>query len=582
MTATRVVRSGRGRGRMHVGIATPTQRERIYRLRHDIYARELGQHAERADGALRDELDERNVYIVATAGGHIAGFISITPPGAHYSIDKYFAPDALPVTRDEGLFEIRLLSVVAEQRGGALAALLMYAALRWVEAHGGKHIVALGRDDVLDLYLGVGLREVGPTALSGAVLYHLLEAPPNAVRTAIVPHQRIVDRLAQDVRWQLPVPFAGTPACYHGGAFFEAIGEEFDSLARSKTVISADVLDAWFPPSPSVMQAIEAHLPWLIRTSPPTSCAGLVRTIARVQGVDTESILPGGGSSDLIFLALTRWLDRDSRVLILDPMYGEYSHVLEQVIGCRVDRLLLSRDEGYTLNVARLVERLRSARYDLVILVNPNSPTGRHVPRAVLEHAIADVSRSTRVWVDETYVEYAGPDESLERFASTHEGVVVCKSMSKVYGLSGLRVGYLCASPSAINALRAYSPPWAVGLVGQVAAVHALTDQSYYREQWAVTRGLRDALAAGLRRCGMDVVPGIANFLLCHLPVDGPDAATVAARAREHGLFVRDVGPMGSALGSHAIRVAVKDAGTNGRMLGILDRVLRGGETLSS
>ena len=255
-------------------------------------------------------------------------------------------------------------------------------------------------------------------------------------------------------------------------------------------------------------------------------------------------------------------------------MYGEYSHVLEQVIGCRVDRLRLSRDEGYTLNVARLAERIRSARYDLVILVNPNSPTGRHVPRAALEQTIVEVSRTTRVWVDETYVEYAGADESLEHFASTHENVVVCKSMSKVYGLSGLRVGYLCASPATINALRPYSPPWAVGLIGQVAAVYALNDQAYYREQWAVTRGLRDALAAGLRRCGMDVVPGIANFVLCLLPAEGPDAATVVRRAREHDLFIRDVGPMGSALGSHAIRVAVKDAETNGRILNILARVV--------
>ena len=574
MLATRVVRTGRSRGRMHVGLATPMQRERIYRLRHDIYARELGQHAERDDGALRDDLDERNVYITVSVSGHIAGFISITPPGARYSIDKYFAPDALSAPRDGGLFEIRLLSVIAEQRGGRLAALLMYAALRWVETRGGTHIVALGRDEVLHLYRSVGMRAVGPTARSGAVLYHLLEAPTDAVRAAIAPRQRIVDRLEQDVRWELPVPFMGAPACYHGGAFFDAIGDEFGTLDRSNTVISADVLDAWFPPSPSVMEAIEAHLPWLVRTSPPTSCAGLVRTIARVQGVGAECILPGGGSSDLIFLALTRWLHRDSRVLILDPMYGEYSHVLEQVIGCRVDRLLLSREEGYVLNVSRLIERIRLTRYDLVILVNPNSPTGRHVPRAALEQMIVEASRSTRVWVDETYVEYAGAGESLERFAAAHEGVVVCKSMSKVYGLSGLRVGYLCALPSTINALRPFSPPWAVGLVGQVAAVHALNDQSYYREQWAVTRGLRDALAAGLRRCGWDVVPGIANFLLCHLPTDGPDAATVVARARTHGLFVRDVGPMGSALGSHAIRVAVKDAETNGRMLDILNRVI--------
>lgn len=366
-----------------------------------------------------------------------------------------------------------------------------------------------------------------------------------------------------------------TPVCYHGGAFFDAIGDEFDALGRSAHVISADVLDAWFPPAPSVMEAIMEHLPWLIRTSPPTQAAGLVRTIARVQDVPEESILVGGGSSDLIFLALTHWLDRRSRVLILDPMYGEYQHVLEHVVGCRIDRLPLARADGYALDPARLLERIEAGRYDLVIMVNPNSPTGRHVPRAVMEHVVARVSRVSPIWIDETYIEYAGDGESLERLAAVHDRVIVCKSMSKVYGLSGLRVGYLCASPTTIDSLISFNPPWAVGLLGQVAAVHALNDQAYYREQWAVTRGMRQTLAAGLRRCGLDVVPGIANFLLCHLPSEGPDAAAIVARARRHDLFLRDASPMGTSLGSHAIRIAVKDAGTNGRMLDILADVLR-------
>src|SRR3954469_10222756 len=124
---------------------------------------------------------------------------------------------------------------------------------------------------------------------------------------------------------------------YHGGAFFEAVGDEFDRLAAKDDVISADVLDAWFDPAPAVLEALREHLPWTLRTSPPTSCDGMRRVIARTRGVDPANVLPGAGSSDLIFLALRHWVHQDSRVLILDPMYGEYAHVLEQVIGCRVD-----------------------------------------------------------------------------------------------------------------------------------------------------------------------------------------------------------------------------------------------------
>jgi histidinol-phosphate/aromatic aminotransferase/cobyric acid decarboxylase-like protein len=365
-----------------------------------------------------------------------------------------------------------------------------------------------------------------------------------------------------------------TPACYHGGAFFEAVGEEFDALERLSTIISADVLDAWFPPAPSVVDAIQSHLPLLLRTSPPTSCAGLVRAIARARGVEPANILAGGGSSDLIFLALTRWLRPRSRVLILDPMYGEYAHVLEEVIGCRVDRLTLSRADGYVLDPGRLVDRLRGARYDLAIVVNPNSPTGRQVSRAALEDAIDVVPTQTRVWIDETYVDFGGRDESLEVFASMRENVVVCKSMSKAYALSGVRAGYLCASASTIAGLRGYNPPWAVGLVGQVAAVAALGDPDYYESQWMSTHCLRRELGRGLSRLGIDVVPGVANFSLCHLPPDGPNAREVVAAARERGLFLREVGQMGRSLGAHAFRIAVKDGATNARMLRILAQVL--------
>ena len=72
---------------------------------------------------------------------------------------------------------------------------------------------------------------------------------------------------------------------------------------------------------------------------------------------------------------------------------------------------------------------------------------------------------------------------------------------------------------------------------------------------------------------GWETVPGIANFILCHLPPAGPDAATVVARCREYGLFLRDASGMGAELGDRAVRIAVKDRETNRRMVDILTMV---------
>ncbi len=102
-----------------------------------------------------------------------------------------------------------------------------------------------------------------------------------------------------------------------------------------------------------------------------------------------------------MYLALRHWLKPSSRALILDPTYGEYAHVLERVIGCRVDRLELRRTDGYAVEPRHLAAQLRRD-YDLVVLINPNSPTGKHIRRDVLERLIAEAPNQTRFWIDET------------------------------------------------------------------------------------------------------------------------------------------------------------------------------------
>jgi histidinol-phosphate/aromatic aminotransferase/cobyric acid decarboxylase-like protein len=366
--------------------------------------------------------------------------------------------------------------------------------------------------------------------------------------------------------------------CYHGGAFFEAIGDDFATLERSHTVINADVLDAWFPPSPVAIATVRRYLPWLMRTSPPTGCEGLTRVIASARRVDPLHVLPAGGSSTLIFLALRQWLTRRSRVLLLDPTYGEYAHVLDNVVGCRIERLALSRDNGYVVDPERLADAMR-ARYDLVILVNPNNPTGAHLQRDALEQLLEHVPARTKVWIDEAYVDYVGADQSLEGFATRTDNVVVCKSMSKVYALSGARVAYLCGAPRLIAELRPLLPPWAVGLPAQVAAVAALRDPAYYARRYRETHQLRDRLAGMLRDAGAsDVLPSAANWVLCHLAPDGPRAAEVVRRCRRQGVFLRDVGPMGSRLGTHALRTAVKDDRTNARIAEVVAWALGAGQ----
>ena len=560
--------------RLIVRMADDRDRERIYQIRHEVFAAELGQYATNSVGRLTDALDAFNHYIVVADGERIVGFVAITPPGSpSFSIDKYFQRAELPFPVDDRLYEVRLLTVPQESRRSLLALALMYAAFRWVEARGGTRIMAIGRREIRSMHVRVGLKPTGQDVKCGAVTYGLLQATMQDVQDSLGGIRKMLDRIEAEMSWEIGVAYRTPSPCYHGGKFFEAVGDEFQNLEQLDTVIAADVLDAWFPPSPKAVAALQKNLGQLLRTSPPTGCEGLVRTIARVRGVGVDNILPGGGSSDLIFLALRHWLTAASRVLILDPTYGEYAHVLERVIRCRVDRMPLNLTTQYCVDLRQLEQTLASG-YDLVVLVNPNSPTGQHISRAELETVLKKVPAATRVWVDETYIEYAGAEESLEKFAARSENVIVCKSMSKVYALSGARVAYLCAGPQQLESLRPLNPPWAVSLPAQVAAVKALADADYYAAKYAETHKLREELAAELRRLGWQVVAGVTNFLLCHLPETGPDAETLIVRCRARGLFLRNAASMGTNLGERTLRIAVKDAETNRRMMKIISEAI--------
>lgn len=316
------------------------------------------------------------------------------------------------------------------------------------------------------------------------------------------------------------------------------------------------------------------RLDWALRTSLPTRNEGLTSRIAETRGVAKESVLPGAGSSSLIFLAFREWLNAEYRILLLEPTYGEYVHVAENVVGRRIDLLTLSTDDGFGVDVAQLGERL-SRGYDLAVIVNPNNPTGRHIPRQDLSEVLDRAPTQTLVWIDEAYVDYVDAGESLEQFAATSRNAVVCKSMSKVYALSGLCVGYLCGPPDLINPLRMLTPPWAVSLPGQVAGVMALQDAEYYRRRYNETCCLRERLRDSLLELAdFRIVPGVANYLLCQLPTGRPTAGAFISRCRSEKLFLRDASATAPSLDNRWFRIAVKDAETNRRMAEIISRSL--------
>ncbi|MFF4981323.1 aminotransferase class I/II-fold pyridoxal phosphate-dependent enzyme [Streptomyces sp. NPDC001046] len=544
----------------------------IHELRHRVYAQELGQHAPNAEGRLVDGLDGENVYLVAARDADRVGFVSVTPPWVgRYGLDKYLTRSELPLLDEADVFEVRLLTVEPDARSGAAGAALIYAALRWIASRGGRRVVAMGRSDLIGMYRAAGLRPVGRTVRSGAVDFEVLTADVTELsRYAAGRHAPALARLAGGVDWRLDVPFAtGPDGCEHGGASFTAIGADFRTLDRRREVVTADVLDAWFPPAPGAHASLREDAGWIARTSPPTGAEGVLAELAAVRGLPPETLAVGSGSSDLIFRAFGRWLTPAGRVLLMDPGYGEYAHVTERVIGCRVDRFRLRREEGWRIDPVRLSAVVADGSYDLVVVVNPNNPTGRHAPAAELAAVIAAAPSRTRWWIDEAYLGYVGAAESLASFAARDPRVVVCTSMSKTYALSGVRAAYLVAEPGTAADLRRWTPPWAMSLPAQLAAVAALRDPGYYAGRLRRTHELRAELAGELAAvdASVTVEQSVANFLTVTLPPGGPSAASLVAQCRLQGVYLRDLSPLSPAYEGRTVRIAVRDTAENARIL---------------
>ncbi len=366
-----------------------------------------------------------------------------------------------------------------------------------------------------------------------------------------------------------------TSKCFHGGALYSVIGDDFQNIEQLESVIDADVLDAWFAPSANAIDLLNSRLAWSLRCSPPVSPLGIERMIGLNYQIPLESVLCGAGSSSLIFLALRELLSKNSRVLILDPTYGEYAHVLETVIGCKYDSFELMPDRDFHVDLNELVRAVNSKDYDMVILVNPNNPSGQLIEHDDLISAIKQMAGSTKVWIDEAYIDYAGSENSLGLFAASTANVIVCKSLSKVLALSGLRVAYLSANARLIQRLKTLTPPWSLSLPAQLVLSEALKDRSYYERCYALTHKYRQRLSNALGRCGFAPRSSVANFILVDYPEDLPPVEEFLALCSWRKLLMRNVKSMGKATSDHCFRVAVKDEQTNTRIVEILKSVLK-------
>jgi len=290
-------------------------------------------------------------------------------------------------------------------------------------------------------------------------------------------------------------------------------GQPLDLVMRRfglKQVVKLASNEFPLPPFPEVREAIAAAIEDLNRY-PDGHCTDLRAALAAHYRRDGEEIAIGNGSCELIMLIGDALLERGDEVVFADPSFVVYDDVCRRhgATAVKVPTVDFVHDLGA---MAAAV----TPRTKMVIVCNPNNPTGTYVPAKRVAALVATVPEDVLVVVDEAYNEFvAAPDaQDTLGLQAAHENVVVLRTFSKIYGLCGLRVGYGLCAPQLKRAVDKLRQPFNVNRLAQVAALEALKHQDQVRARAAANADVRACLVERLGSRGRATVASEANFML--------------------------------------------------------------------
>jgi len=345
----------------------------------------------------------------------------------------------------------------------------------------------------------------------------------------------------------------------HGGGVDRAAQEL--GLSREQILdFSASINPLGLPES--ARQAIIRNID-RITDYPEIDAQSLCRTLARQQNLPEEYLLPGSGSTELIYL-LPRVL-KPRRALIIEPAFSEYAPALRQA-GCWIDTHSLYAEDNFRFDPQRVLQSLHPET-ELVLLANPGNPTGIAIDPSPLRE-LATALGDCRLLIDEAFVDFS-PEHSLLTAVAEFKNLFVLRSMTKFYAIPGLRVGYLAGPAREIALLAAERQPWALSTLALFVAKACLEDTLYQQQTLSEIPRLRAQLTHGLEQLSLTVFPSAVNYLLFRTPQLWPDAENLCERLREKGILIRNCANFQS-LDNRYLRVAVRSTDENRQLLDAL------------
>lgn len=268
----------------------------------------------------------------------------------------------------------------------------------------------------------------------------------------------------------------------------------------------------------------------------------LKQAIATKYGVPQDWITLGNGSNDILELAAHAFVQPGQSVVYSQYSFAVYPLATQAVGG----RAIVVPAKNFGHDLAAMAKAITQDT-KLVFVANPNNPTGTFIPAAEIEAFLKLVPQDVVVVLDEAYNEYLAPELQYDSIAWVRQfpNLLVSRTLSKAYGLAGLRIGFGIAQPAITDLLNRIRQPFNVNSLAQAAAVAALNDAEFLKKSAKLNAEGYRQLTQAFEEMDLEYVPSYGNFVLVRVGNDDGAGARVNLALLKLGVIVRPVGNYG-------------------------------------
>ncbi len=266
----------------------------------------------------------------------------------------------------------------------------------------------------------------------------------------------------------------------------------------------------------NILTDFKAVLPSDLFLYPDNYAEQLRQKAASHYGVEANQIIAGNGSSEMIEILLKTYIEPGDRVVSFEPSFSMY-RVFSEIYAAKF--IPVDTPAPFQFNINALIETIKKEHPKIIFLCTPNNPTGN----VLNNEEVLKVLKSTDalVVVDEAYIEFYDTAQTMIKYLNDYPNLVVLRTLSKAFGLAGIRLGFLMANSPLIDVLNTVKAPYNLNALTQAFGTYALKQSSTVLSYLERVKELRKTLSDAMQSFGIKVYPSYANFVFFESKIDG-------------------------------------------------------------